>query len=133
MLLSLALAASAFAAKRIEYSRAQLSDFEITALPGAPAVPFKQFGGYVDVGARGKITLRSVALVEKAAPLVQEVVDGLQRGHRVAPRGIFLRARRRGGAAAAAAAVVAVPGSLAAAASPCSFFFAAVTALLPRG
>jgi len=28
---------------------------EITALPGAPAVAWKQFGGYVDVGARGQI------------------------------------------------------------------------------
>ena len=55
-MLGLVLATSAFAsAKPIEYTASQLADYEINALPGAPAVPWKQFGGYVDVGARGKI------------------------------------------------------------------------------
>lgn len=36
------------------YTPAQLES-EITALPGAPTVPWRQFSGYIDVGPRGKM------------------------------------------------------------------------------
>eukprot|EP00966_Prymnesium_polylepis_P298474 6897413-Prymnesium_polylepis.1 len=48
-------AATAIAAKPIEYTASQRAKFEITSLPDAPAVSWRQFGGYIDVNDRGKI------------------------------------------------------------------------------
>lgn len=43
-----------FGAPRQEYSASQLA-LEITDLPGVPAIPWRHFGGYVNVGERGSI------------------------------------------------------------------------------
>ena len=48
----LALSASLGAPAPLAYTAAQ-QGMEITALPGAPTVPWKQFGGFVDLGPRG--------------------------------------------------------------------------------
>ena len=47
-----ALFASLGAPAPLAYTAAQ-QGMEITALPGAPTVPWKQFGGFVDLGPRG--------------------------------------------------------------------------------
>jgi hypothetical protein len=49
----LALLSLSLVSTPLKYTASQLANFEITALPGAPTVPWKQFSGYLDVGSRG--------------------------------------------------------------------------------